>query len=404
MSRNSKTNRKMKENLKAVLSNTGTLVLIVAACTTVITIILNWQTVLREISRLAQVLTPFMFGIVLAFLINPLVNSIMRILNRFIFKEKKPKACKYTSVAVAYAILIGALTIIIVYIVPQISESIKELFRSLETGYEYITNNTDAIREKYPWLPINEIKDLLNKIVPQDVVGYGTNIAKLVFPYIYSLSASFVSGFIDVLFAVVISCYIILDKAKILKSIRRIIYVFMDKKTAPVVWDTFRECNHIFNGFLYGKTIDSLIIGILCFVAMTVLQLPYALLFSVIVGVTNMIPYFGPFVGAIPGVLIFLVIEPKNAIIFAIMILILQQFDGLYLGPKILGEQTGIKPIWVIFAITVGGDYFGVIGMFLGVPTVAAILHIFNVVMERKIKARMRNERKKNIGSDNSAT
>ncbi len=395
MSRNSKANRKIKENLKAVLANTGTLILIVAACTAVITIILNWETVVKEISRLAQVLMPFMFGIVLAFLINPLVNSIMRFLNRFLFKEKKPKACKYTSVAAAYLILIGALTIIIVYIVPQISQSVKELFRSLETGYDYITNNTDTIREKYPFIPIDQIQNLLSKIVPQDVVGYGTNLAKLVFPYIYSLSASFVSGFIDVIFAIVISCYIILDKGKILKSIRRIIYVFMDKKTAPVVWDTFRECNHIFNGFLYGKTIDSLIIGILCLIAMTILGLPYGLLLSVIVGVTNMIPYFGPFVGAIPGVLIFLVIEPKNAIIFAIMILILQQFDGLYLGPKILGEQTGIKPIWVIFAITVGGDYFGVLGMFLGVPTVAAILHIFNVVMERKIKSRMRQEHKK---------
>ncbi len=396
MSRNSKTNRKIKDNLKAVLANTGTLILIVAACTAVITIILNWQSVTKEVSRLAQVLMPFIFGIVLAFLINPLVNSIMRLLNRILFKEKKPKACKYTSVAAAYVILIGALTIIIVYIVPQISQSIKELFRSLESGYEYIRNNSASLHEKYPFLPIDQIRDLLEKIVPQDMVGYGTNLAKLIFPYIYSLSASFVSGVIDVIFAVVISCYIILDKAKIIKSIRRIIYVFMDKKSAPVVWDTFRECNHIFSGFLYGKTIDSLIIGILCFIAMTVLRLPYALLLSVIVGVTNMIPYFGPFIGAIPGVLIFLVIEPKNAIIFAIMILILQQFDGLYLGPKILGEQTGIKPIWVIFAITVGGDYFGVLGMFLGVPTVATILHIFNVIMEHKIKARMRKEYKKN--------
>lgn len=386
----------MKENLKALLANTGTLILIVAACTAVITIILNWETVLSEIRRFVQVLMPFIFGIVLAFLINPLVNSIMRVLNRFLFKEKNSKVCKYMSVGLAYVVLLGALTVIIVYVVPQISESVKELFRSLETGYDYITNNREMIHEKYPYIPIDEIKDLLSKIVPQDVVGYGTNLARLVFPYIYSLSASFVSGFIDVIFAIVISCYIILDKTKILKSIRRIIYVFMDKKSAPVIWDTFRECNHIFNGFLYGKTIDSLIIGILCFVAMTILRLPYGLLLSVIVGVTNMIPYFGPFVGAVPGVLIFLVIEPKNAIIFAIMVLVLQQFDGLYLGPKILGEQTGIKPIWVIFAITVGGAYFGVLGMFLGVPTVAAILHIFDVFMERKIKSRMRMEHQKN--------
>ncbi|MDY3774036.1 MAG: AI-2E family transporter, partial [Eubacterium sp.] len=157
----------------------------------------------------------------------------------------------------------------------------------------------------------------------------------------------------------------------------------------PYIWNTFCQCNHIFNGFLYGKSVDSLIIGILSLIAMSIMGLPYALLLSVIVGVTNMIPYFGPFMGAIPGVIIYLVIEPKYVIIYVIMILVLQQFDGLYLGPKILGDLTGIKPLWVIFGITVGGAYFGVLGMFLGVPVVAVIMHIINVIMETKMKKRM---------------
>ncbi len=148
--------------------------------------------------------------------------------------------------------------------------------------------------------------------------------------------------------------------------------------------------------FRSGKTIDSLIIGVLSLIVMSVIQLPYGLLLSVIVGVTNMIPYFGPFIGAIPGVIIYLVIEPKYAIIYVIMILVLQQFDGLYLGPKILGDLTGIKPLWVIFGITVGGAYFGVLGMFLGVPTVAVVMHIVNVIMEKKIKKRMMQEYKNN--------
>ena len=122
---------------------------------------------------------------------------------------------------------------------------------------------------------------------------------------------------------------------------------------------------------------------------MSIIGLPYAMLLSLIVGVTNMIPYFGPFIGAIPGVIIYLVIEPKYAIIYVVMIFVLQQFDGLYLGPKILGDLTGIKPLWVIFGITVGGAYFGVLGMFLGVPTVAALMHILSVIMEKKMKAKM---------------
>lgn len=396
MAKNSKTNKKIKETLKGLLANSGRLILIVAACSIVIAVIMHWESVMVELSRLIQVLMPFILGIVLAFLINPLVGNVHQFLNHFIFKDKRQKGCKYTSVALSYLILLGVLTVTIVYIVPQISESLKELTRSLGYGYNYVINNTAEIQQKYPILPMEDIKQLLLKVVPENIFGYGTDLAKFVFPYLYNLSASFIKGFIDVIFGIVISCYIILDKEKISKQIRRVIYAFTNKKQAPVIWDTFRECNHIFNGFLYGKTIDSLIIGVLSLIVMSVIQLPYGLLLSVIVGVTNMIPYFGPFIGAIPGVIIYLVIEPKYAIIYVIMILVLQQFDGLYLGPKILGDLTGIKPLWVIFGITVGGAYFGVLGMFLGVPTVAVVMHIVNVIMEKKIKKRMMQEYKNN--------
>ena len=396
MAKNSKTNKKIRETLKALLANTGRLILIVAACSIVIAVIMHWESVLIELSRLVKVLMPFILGIVLAFLINPLVGNVHHLLNHFIFRNKRQKACKYTSVALSYLILLGVLAVTIVYIVPQISESLKELTRSLGYGYNYVINNTAEIQQKYPFLPMEDIKQLLLKVVPENIFGYGTDLAKFVFPYLYNLSASFIKGFIDVIFGIVISCYIILDKEKISKQIRRIIFAFTNRKQAPVIWDIFRECNHIFNGFLYGKTIDSLIIGILSLIVMSVIQLPYGLLLSVIVGVTNMIPYFGPFIGAIPGVIIYLVIEPKYAIIYVIMILVLQQFDGLYLGPKILGDLTGIKPLWVIFGITVGGAYFGVLGMFLGVPTVAVIMHIINVIMEKKIKKRMLQEYKNN--------
>ena len=134
--------------------------------------------------------------------------------------------------------------------------------------------------------------------------------------------------------------------------------------------------------------IDSLIIGILCLIIMSILRLPYALLMSVIVGITNMIPYFGPFIGAIPGVVMFLFINPKLSLIFAIMILVLQQFDGLYLGPKILGDLTGIKPLWVIFGVTVGGALFGVMGMFLGVPTVAVLSYLLGLILDKKLKGK----------------
>ena len=382
MSRNKKAYRKIREVLKGIISNMGSVILILALCTIVIAIIINWKSVVIEMQRFIKVIMPFIFGLVLAFLINPLVESIQKILNRLFFRTKHKKACKYTSVAVSYAILLGLLTVTIVYIVPQISESVKELTKSLGNGYNYIIHNTGKLQEKYPFLPMTDITELIEKVVPQNIFSYGPGMAKIIFPYIYNLSASFISGFINIIFAIVISVYIILDKAEL----------FASNEKAPFIWNTFRECNHIFNGFLFGKSVDSLIIGILSLIAMSIIGLPYGLLLSVIVGVTNMIPYFGPIMGAIPGVIIYLVIEPKYAIIYVIMILILQQFDGLYLGPKILGDLTGIKPLWVIFGITVGGAYFGVLGMFLGVPVVAVIMHIISVIMETKMKKKMLKE------------
>lgn len=392
MSRNRKTYRKIKEIVKGILANMGSVILILALCTTVIAIILNWQSVMSELQRFVKVIMPFIFGLVLAFLINPLVESIQKILDNVFFKTKHKKGCKYTSVAVSYVILLGLIAITMVYIVPQISQSIKELTKSLGYGYNYIIQNTGKLQQKYPFLPMNDIKEIIEKVVPQNIFNYGTGMAKFIFPYIYNLSASFITGFINIIFAIVISVYIILDKEKIVKELRRFIYTFAAKERAPFIWNTFCECNHIFNGFLFGKSVDSLIIGILSLIAMSILRLPYGLLLSVIVGVTNMIPYFGPIMGAIPGVIIYLVIEPKYAIIYVIMILVLQQFDGLYLGPKILGDLTGIKPLWVIFGITVGGAYFGVLGMFLGVPVVAVIMHIINVFMEEKMKKKMLKE------------
>lgn len=399
MNRDDNINRKIKDTLKAMLSHIGSLILIVAACTAVISIILNWKTVTYEIGRLVKILMSFVFGIVFAFLINPMINSINHFLDRTAFKGKNKRLCKHISVALSYIIIFAFTIIVIVYIVPQISQSMKELTKSLGKGYYYLINHTDEIQKKYPLLPMKDISELVKNVVPENIFGYGTDLAKAIFPYLYNLSASFISGLINIIFAVVISYYVILDKEKIKKSIKRMIYVFVNEKNSSLIWNTFCECNRIFNGFLYGKSIDSLIIGILSLVVMSIIGLPYGLLLSLIVGITNMIPYFGPIIGAIPGVIIYLVIEPKYVIVYVVMIFVLQQFDGLYLGPKILGDLTGIKPLWVIFGITVGGAYFGPLGMFLGVPAVAVLMHVFNVIMDRKMKEKM-IQKMKNKGEE----
>ena len=160
---------------------------------------------------------------------------------------------------------------------------------------------------------------------------------------------------------------------------RKICKQYQNKKEkAAAFLSTGKECNMIFGNFLYGKIVDSIIIGIICFVSMRILNLPFALLVSIIVGITNLIPYFGPFIGAVPSALIILMYGWKEALIFLLLILIIQQFDGWILGPKILGDSTGLRPLWIIFAIIIGGYIAGPIGMFLGVPSVAVIAYLVN--------------------------
>lgn len=367
--------------LKGFFSNIWYLVAFVAVCTIVIISIVNWSVTVAVMAKLISILMPFIIGFFLAYLIYPLVRLIQKPLNR-IKEGKWPRVKRYLSVLISYLIVLGAITIIVFFIFPQIKASAKELGKFLGKVYNYVTTHEEEVSRRLPLIDVPDIVAYVKENWSGHLMNYGSDI----FPYVYRLSSSVVSLVYDIFFGLVISVYIVLDSKNLVKNLKRIIYAIAPAKKEEGVWKTLMQCNHIFNGFLFGKVIDSLIIGLLCLIAMTILRLPFALLLSVIVCITNLIPYFGPIFGAIPGVLIYLFMDPKLSLVFAIMILILQQFDGLYLGPKILGDLTGIKPLWVIFGITVGGAYFGVIGMFLGVPTVAVFMYLVDLFMEKKLQ------------------
>ncbi len=176
-------------------------------------------------------------------------------------------------------------------------------------------------------------------------------------------------------------------------------YAFFDEITAQKIIEVSRECNRIFSKYMIGKAIDSLIIGCLCFILMTIARLPYALLISLFVGITNMIPYFGPFIGAVPGVIILLISSPQQALIFAILILILQQLDGAVIGPKILGSSTGLQPMAIIFAIIVGGSFAGVLGMFLGVPVIAVLSYLMTELINFMLKKKGKTPALEELGA-----
>lgn len=372
---------KCLEILKTLVSNMWYIVALVAIIAIIFLMIANWGVVLAVIGKFLTILMPFILGFFFACFINPLVKRVHSLLNRM-KPGKGAKIKKAFSVIISYVVVIGVITVLLIYIIPQIKASIGELGNTIQDGYQYMITHQKELNEKIPFIGLGGGIEYIKEFAYKKIMSNGSEIL----PYVYHVSSSLLTTSYNVLMGLVISIYIILDMKKLKRSARKVVYALSPKKKEQEVWQTMKQCSHIFNGFLIGKMIDSLIIGILCLIAMSVLKLPYALLLSLIVCITNMIPYFGPIIGAIPGVMIYLFIDIRYAFIFALMILILQQFDGLYLGPKILGDQTGIKPLWVIFGITVGGAYFGVMGMFLGVPVVAVIMYLLQLFLDKKLK------------------
>ena len=381
---------KCLEILKTLVSNMWYIVALVAIIAIIFLMIANWGVVLAVIGKFLTILMPFILGFFFACFINPLVKRVHSLLNRM-KPGKGAKIKKAFSVIISYVVVIGVITVLLIYIIPQIKESIGELGNTIQDGYQYMITHQKELNEKIPFIGLGGGIEYIKEFAYKKIMSNGSEIL----PYVYHVSSSLLTTSYNVLMGLVISIYIILDMKKLKRSARKVVYALSPKKKEQEVWQTMKQCSHIFNGFLIGKMIDSLIIGILCLIAMSILKLPYALLLSLIVCITNMIPYLGPIIGAIPGVMIYLFIDIRYAFIFALMILILQQFDGLYLGPKILGDQTGIKPLWVIFGITVGGAYFGVMGMFLGVLVVAVIMYLLQLFLDKKLK-------KKNISTFDS--
>ncbi len=347
-------------------------------------IIWNWASTIQTIHRILGMLMPFLIGLFIAYLMNPLVKTLDKKLFEKVFRIKKASIRKALSILISYIFVFGIIIFCISVIIPEIYSSLKNISSGVQDSYDKLIVFLDDISKKYPDMDISYITDVV-KENSSDIINFVKGSLDKILPMLYNTSISVISWVINIIIAIMVSCYMLIDKNRLLKNCKRFIYAFVKKEHADTLIATCSDCNRIFGGFLIGKTIDSTIIGFLCFIFMNILGLKYTMLISVIVGITNMIPYFGPFIGAVPGVLILLTVNWKYALVFGVLILVLQQFDGLYLGPKILGDSTGLRPVWIIFAITAGGWLAGPIGMFLGVPVVAVIAFLTDRHIERKL-------------------
>lgn len=342
------------------------------------------------LGQIFTMFSPFIFAALLAYVLNPMVHVFYQGIGRIARHAKinlKHSIHTILAILITYLIVIGFIIWVLIYILPEIARNLADFINYIPNAYRTLLDFLQHMQERFPSLNVEAISQPVSEILP-DLVAYLQGFATNMVPALYSISMSIAGWIINVLITVIVSIYMLYDKRRIMRSSWRLIYAFVPEKHIDSCHEILTECNRLFSSFVVGKFIDSLIIGILCFILMTILRLPYTLLISIIVGVTNMIPYFGPFIGAIPGVLIILFIAPVKALIFAFMILCLQQFDGLFLGPKILGGSTGIKPLWIIIAITIGGKLAGVIGMFLGVPVVSILTYLGGRYLNFRLSSR----------------
>ncbi|MGL4451422.1 MAG: AI-2E family transporter [Sarcina sp.] len=312
-------------------------------------------------SDILSILTPFFWAFGIAYLLNPLM----------LLFERKFKMKRSLSILLTYIVTILVFIFLLLVIVPTIFNSLSDLTANI-TSYMHTAENfiNDFFSEFYKTSP--EISQKLETSVIDAIKTLSAAFASLAGTFV-GQTIAFTSSFIKFIFGFIISIYMLTEKDLLINSIKKAINAILPKNKSDFTLEFLSESNHLFSKFIVGKTIDSIIIGIICYLGLTLMHAEFAALIALVVGITNMIPYFGPFIGMVPAFILTLFVNPKMAIWVILFIFLLQQFDGWYLGPKILGDKVGVSPLLIIFAVTVGGGVGGVLGMFLSVPIAALI-------------------------------
>ena len=363
---------------------------LIAIASLLIKVIFFWDDASSFMKNLISTLEPFFLGILIAFLINPLVNWMRRVLFGKVIHIKKPGLNNALSILLSYIVVLTAIILAILFIIPSIIGTVKQLAGQLGELRNTVSGITHWIDGKFSGLNLTEqVNAFLTKKHLLKMLGdfFSQNSSSLL-----QAGASLAATIINIVIAFIVSAYLIIDKKVQTRSIKRIIYAFFEERRAAKICYVSKRAVSIFSGFFDGKMLDSLVMGIITYVSMLIMGIFFkgfisnALLIAILIGVTNMIPYFGPFIGAVPSILILLVSSGwQGALVFTIYIIVIMQVDGNIIGPKILGGSTGLRPLWIIFAITIGGWAFGVVGMLIGVPIVATITGLLNDTVEIKL-------------------
>ncbi|MCH5269882.1 MAG: AI-2E family transporter [Lachnospiraceae bacterium] len=373
---------------------------VVAASICFYYLIFHISNILTNLNKIMNIIMPVLIGLIIAYLLTPILNTLEKnvlnpLFDRMKLKktEKRDRLVRGIGVILTSLLLILLIYILVGMLVSQIVPSMQTIVKDFDTYVDNLSSWLNKLLEDNP--------DVRNYVLPQvdnlskeleewladttNLLSKSSEVLKTVSLSILNILKfmwNFVIGFI-------ISIYVLCSKETFASQGKKVIYAVFERSTANTVLRGIRFVHRTFSGFISGKVLDSVIIGLLCFIGTTLLNIPYAMLVSVIVGVTNIIPFFGPYLGAIPSAFLILLVDlshPQKCLYFILFILILQQFDGNVLGPKILGDSTGLSGFWVIFAITVFGGLFGIPGMIIGVPIFAVIFASVRYSVNRSLR------------------
>ena len=357
-------------------------------CLLIVLVTYKIPSIVSTVKDFFSAISAVLWGFVIAYLLDPIMVRIEKLLKLLIEKKQPhPRLCRTAASIISVLIGMGIIAALIAIIVPQMFESIQGILNNMNLYLENIYKWINKVLENSPDLAAyaNNAFDQMRMSVMGILNNIGPNLAEWG-SKIKTGATGIIGGIGNFIIGFIVAIYFLIDKDKFIAQGRKLATACLPQSPREHLFSLLARTNKSVVGFLSGKILDSAIIGVICFIVMKIMRLDYALLISVIIGVTNIIPFFGPIIGAVPAGLLLLLSDPKQALVFVIMVILLQQFDGNILGPRILGDSTGLSPFWVMFAIFVGGGIFGFPGMVLGVPIFAVLYDVVKDVVESVLK------------------
>lgn len=352
-------------------------------------LLFKMNTVGKYVQSAIDTLMPFIYGCVMAYLIYPLSQGITAYLDKMT-GEKYKKLTLSVGIFSGLIIFAVAIYLLLWMLLPQLIDSITSIVVGMPGMVDSLSEWIGSLLADNP-----QLQQTVESMLENSSVELQNWLTQTMIPkaqdLITSLSASVISvfgGLFDFVIGIIVCVYVLSSADKLKRQAKMIVSAVAPKKYVESIFEITYEMDQCFGGFIRGKLVDSLIIGVICFICVSIMEMPYPVLISTIVGVTNIIPFFGPFIGAIPCGILILTVSPIQALYFGIFIFILQQFDGNILGPAILGQSTGLGSIWVLFSILIFGDMFGFVGMIIGVPTFAVIYFLISKYVFKQLRER----------------